>query len=247
MIIYKIENKINGKIYIGQTIKSLNQRIAGHLEAKSHIGNSLRKYGLQYFDISVIDTADDKETLLDKEIEYINFYDSRHPNGYNIVEGGAGGDSITNNPNRKEILIKIKNGTINAMNRPEVKEKMKRNKEIQNRPEVRAKNSESQKRNWKDPEIRAKYVAGIIKAQNRPEVKAAKSARHKNKYISKEIREKQSKIQKKRFEDPLEREKLSKGQKKRFEDPLVREKHRLARLGKKRGPYKKKGKNAIHS
>jgi predicted GIY-YIG superfamily endonuclease len=31
VVIYKIQNKINGKIYIGQTIKKLSERIAIHI------------------------------------------------------------------------------------------------------------------------------------------------------------------------------------------------------------------------
>ena len=30
MIIYKVFNKVNGKIYVGQTIKRLSMRIAAH-------------------------------------------------------------------------------------------------------------------------------------------------------------------------------------------------------------------------
>lgn len=90
MNIYKIQNKINGKIYIGQTRKSLNERISGHLISNSYIGRALRKYGLQCFDISIIDMADTKEWLNDKEMEYIAFYDCKHPNGYNLTDGGEG-------------------------------------------------------------------------------------------------------------------------------------------------------------
>ena len=90
MIIYKIQNKINGKIYIGQTKFNLNQRISDHLRNKSLIGNALRKYGLQYFDIFVIDVASDHKILCDKEMEYINFYNCKSPNGYNLTDGGEG-------------------------------------------------------------------------------------------------------------------------------------------------------------
>jgi len=90
MIIYKIQNKINGKIYIGKTIRDLNKRISEHLESKSYIGDALRKYGLECFDISIIDYAETREWLNDKEIEYINQYNCKHPNGYNLTDGGEG-------------------------------------------------------------------------------------------------------------------------------------------------------------
>ena len=90
MIIYKIQNKINDKVYIGRTIKDLNERISGHLISDSYIGRALRKYGLQCFDISVIDAVNNRETLNDKEIEYISFYNCKVPNGYNLTDGGEG-------------------------------------------------------------------------------------------------------------------------------------------------------------
>jgi len=90
MIIYKIQNKINDKIYIGQTKRDLSQRIAGHIKNDSHIGRALRKYGLESFIISVIDHADIKEILDEKERYWIKSLDSRDPNGYNLTDGGDG-------------------------------------------------------------------------------------------------------------------------------------------------------------
>ena len=104
MLIYKIQNKINGKIYIGQTKKNLNERICEHLHNKSYIGNALKKYGLECFDISVIDTADTKEWLNDKEIEYIALYNCKHPNGYNLTDGGEGINGLA-----EESIQKLKN------------------------------------------------------------------------------------------------------------------------------------------
>ena len=70
MIIYKIENKINGKIYIGLTTKDLSHRIAEHIrENKSYIQKALDKYGLESFAISIIDYADSIEVLKEKVSE----------------------------------------------------------------------------------------------------------------------------------------------------------------------------------
>ena len=45
MIIYKITNKINGKVYIGQTVNSLQQRWREHRNArdKNLFHNAIRK------------------------------------------------------------------------------------------------------------------------------------------------------------------------------------------------------------
>jgi len=66
MIIYKAENRINGKIYIGQTTASLKKRIAGHLwetHKNQVFSNALRKYGIQSFNFSIIDSASSQEVL----------------------------------------------------------------------------------------------------------------------------------------------------------------------------------------
>lgn len=55
MIIYKITNKINGKVYIGQTTDSLSRRKSGHIQAatsgsKSKLYSAMRKYGVENFE-----------------------------------------------------------------------------------------------------------------------------------------------------------------------------------------------------
>lgn len=92
MIIYKIENKINGKIYIGQTIQKLSRRISSHIfpskENVSVIDRAIKKYGIDNFVISQIDHADSIDELNEKEIYWIKYYNCIAPNGYNIEKGG---------------------------------------------------------------------------------------------------------------------------------------------------------------
>jgi group I intron endonuclease len=127
MNIYKIQNKINGKIYIGQTRKSLNERISGHLISNSYIGRALRKYGLQCFDISIIDMADTKEWLNGKEMEYIAFYDCKHPNGYNLTDGGEGTIGLS-----EEALEKRRISNTGKKRSEETKQKMRKPHKILN-------------------------------------------------------------------------------------------------------------------
>lgn len=87
MIIYKITNKLNGKVYIGQTTRSLAARIYEHIHNHSRVGKDIVKYGRDNFDISVIDNAKTKEELDDLEIFWIAWYNSTQ-NGYNILRGG---------------------------------------------------------------------------------------------------------------------------------------------------------------
>lgn len=109
MIIYKIQNRETGKTYIGQTMKDLNRRILRHMLANSYIGNALRKHGKSSFDILKIDECNSKKILDEKEKNYIFVHDCRWPKGYNLTDGGDGGDAISMHPNNMEIREKISN------------------------------------------------------------------------------------------------------------------------------------------
>ena len=81
-IIYKATNIINGKIYIGQTIKSLKRRASQHRTAafsrnsqlKFH--QAIRKYGFENFSFNQIDEAENWEDASSKERYYIERYNS---------------------------------------------------------------------------------------------------------------------------------------------------------------------------
>ena len=93
MIVYKIQNKINEKIYIGITTRKLNRRIYDHIfkSRQPNIGGiagAIKKYGIQNFDIIIIDVAYTHDELNEKEVYYIKKYNSMAPNGYNLYTGG---------------------------------------------------------------------------------------------------------------------------------------------------------------
>lgn len=90
--IYKIVNDINNKIYIGQTVRTIEKRWQEHLrKAKNHNYNqhlycAMRKYGIEHFSIYIIETVKVEE-LNTRERFYIKFYDTVN-NGYNMTLGG---------------------------------------------------------------------------------------------------------------------------------------------------------------
>jgi len=94
--IYMIKNKVNNKIYIGQTIRNINKRIYEYKAAlkydkfnNNYLGNSFKKYGWDNFEFSIIDTAQTIEELNSKEIKYIIKYNTTDKKiGYNIESGG---------------------------------------------------------------------------------------------------------------------------------------------------------------
>lgn len=94
--IYLIRNKINEKKYIGQTTRPLNKRIYEYKAAfkynkfyNQYLLNAFNKYGWDNFEFSIIDTAQTIDELNNKEIRYIQEYDTTNKEkGYNIEVGG---------------------------------------------------------------------------------------------------------------------------------------------------------------
>ena len=82
-------------MYIGQTIrKNPLDRYRGSLlnTHNNHLKSSICKYGEENFSIEIICKCDSKEEMNEKEIYYINFYNSLDDKfGYNEASGGIGG------------------------------------------------------------------------------------------------------------------------------------------------------------
>lgn len=108
MIIYKAQNKIDGKIYVGQTSKSLPKRLSRHLCGKTYFSNALRKYGIGSFDFSVVDATDDRRLLCEKEKYWIKLFNCMYPNGYNLTSGGE--ESFSHSEDTKQRMSKSKKG-----------------------------------------------------------------------------------------------------------------------------------------
>jgi group I intron endonuclease len=106
--IYKILNKINGKVYIGQTWH-LNYRWIQHKSAEHniHLSRAFEQYGIENFEYSILEefppAEGTRDLLYDREIYYIAQYHATNPKyGYNIMEGGRG------RPLAPETIAKLK-------------------------------------------------------------------------------------------------------------------------------------------
>lgn len=90
MVVYKITNVVNHKVYIGQTIqKNPNDRFLSHFKAakagrKTAICHAIRKYGRESFKFEIIYKASNKVDLDIKEAYYIKQYNSTKI-GYNML------------------------------------------------------------------------------------------------------------------------------------------------------------------
>ena len=96
--IYKITNNINGKVYVGQTTKTLTERFKKHCWGTTEndqyhlnmaIKKAIRKYGKENFTIELIEEVETSK-LDEREVYWISYYDS-YNNGYNCTLGGQNG------------------------------------------------------------------------------------------------------------------------------------------------------------
>lgn len=122
--IYKIENKVNGKVYIGQTVKTSDQRFLEHIDnalsgKKYLLSRAIRKYGASSFSVeTVLDNLTQEEANF-YERYFIKKYQSNvRGNGYNMTEGGEGGDTFSSKTEDEmlDISKKISLGITGAKN-----------------------------------------------------------------------------------------------------------------------------------
>lgn len=92
-VIYLHKNKINGKVYVGQTTQSVEERWKNGKAYKgcTYFNNAINKYGWNNFEHIILEQGDwDQETLDKKEQYYIDLYWAKNPDyGYNIKDGGS--------------------------------------------------------------------------------------------------------------------------------------------------------------
>lgn len=89
-LVYKITNKVNGKIYIGETTRTLEQRWKEHCEQANNyeygslLHAAIRKYGEDNFTKEIIEDNIPDDIIFEVETSYIIDYNSNdHSIGYN--------------------------------------------------------------------------------------------------------------------------------------------------------------------
>ena len=98
-LIYKITNNQNDKVYIGKTIQSLKDRWQQHkCDSKNSnkdykLYRAMKKYGIENFNIEIVEDDIPENELGIKEQEYIKKFNSYY-NGYNETFGGEGESSV---------------------------------------------------------------------------------------------------------------------------------------------------------
>lgn len=101
--IYIHKNKINGKIYVGQTSKIPERRWQN---GKGYINQvfykAIQKYGWNNFEHIILEKHLTQEEANEREKYWINFYHSNNPKfGYNQTNGGCKNQILSENTKKK--------------------------------------------------------------------------------------------------------------------------------------------------
>jgi hypothetical protein len=165
-ILYKLTFP-NGKIYVGQTVRKMNIRLAQHRTAAAR-GSALpvhcawRKHGEP--SVSILGEYETKDELHAAEIAAIASMNCLSPNGYNLAYGGDTSPAINPDVARKiSESNKGKAPSMSAENRKQMASGLWQNEEY------RAAQVAAQRAKWADPEykdmMRAKRKATWAKRQ----------------------------------------------------------------------------------
>jgi group I intron endonuclease len=133
--IYKIRNIINNDYYIGSA-KNIKRRWDRHrcgLRNNKHeniiLQRAWNKYGEENFVFEIIENCE-INMLLELEQKYLNLKPV-----YNIGITASGGDNISNNPNKNNIIIKMKKSLSNTIqNMNEIERKLTYSRPMEKNP-----------------------------------------------------------------------------------------------------------------
>lgn len=112
--IYKITKKSDGKSYIGQAIRPyerFSQHCYRHEQYASLINTAINKYGIDAFSFEVLEW--DIENYNEREKYWIQYFNTKAPNGYNLTDGGEEpplnlGENNPNATHTSEQVVEVK-------------------------------------------------------------------------------------------------------------------------------------------
>jgi group I intron endonuclease len=94
-LIYKITNKLDGKIYIGShKTKNINDDYMG---SGKYLNHAYKKHGIENFIKEILFVYDNAKDMYTKEAELVNEDFLAEANTYNLKKGGFGGFDYINN------------------------------------------------------------------------------------------------------------------------------------------------------
>ena len=177
MVVYKTTNIVNGKVYIGKDSKNN----PAYLGSGLYLQRAVKKYGKKNFIKDVLEVCSSEEQLNEKEKYWIKIFNSTDQNiGYNLTEGGTGGNTWKYTPDKKEKINKLHEGA-RAFRESENGKKFFR---------------ETMKARWSDPEFVTKMSETMrgrnVTWKDKISSSIAKHWEHRSRTITEETRKKLS-------------------------------------------------------
>lgn len=134
MLVYQITNKIDGKRYIGQTTKSLEDRWKDHIAVRKnpscrYLYSAIQKHGAENFEVKTLIIVGTKWEMDLYETGLIKAYNTKAPNGYNLTDGGDGAQGfVFTDEQRKKISDGLMGRKMSNIARQKLLERNKGNK-----------------------------------------------------------------------------------------------------------------------
>ena len=108
--VYALIDGTDDSEYVGQTTKTVEERFKQHTQADSYIGHVIRARGEDMFVVVVLKVCTDKAELDYWERRLIKSRNTKHPNGYNLTDGGEGTLGVERTPEQKAKLSEARKG-----------------------------------------------------------------------------------------------------------------------------------------
>lgn len=218
--IYRIRNRLNGKVYVGQTWGTLKKRFKDHRTCTycSKLYGALRKWGHENFFIELVIVAHTQTVADYWESHFIQKWDTIR-SGYNLREGGSRGRM--SEESKRKISAANKGKVLSAEHIAKMSASSKGHAVS---PETRAKLAEASRGKTPSKETRAKIGAKSKGHVTSEETKAKMSATKKGHAVSEETRAKIAAALRGRKPTPETIAKLSQARKGRSPSPETRAK-----------------------
>jgi len=201
--VYKITSP-SRKSYIGQTKSSVSHRLGQHRRGHCrYFTNAINKYGLDGLSVSIISCCP-LSKISKEEINAIAFFNSLHPNGYNLSSGGERPEF------HKETCAKISKARKGMKFTPEhIANIIQSHKAIYASQEYKHKRSLIAKAQWENPETVEKMCKGRNGRKHSDNAKRKIASSSASRVFSKESCEKRAIKMRALWGDPVFKLKMS--------------------------------------
>ena len=229
MVIYRITNNLNGKTYVGQTQRTLEERMRYHLKEDLYVDRAIKKHGIENFTVDVLEQCATLDELNEQEKYWIATLNTKAPNGYNLTDGGNG---VAGFSHTEESRIKISQSMKEFCKNPDARARLaalaqqnaadsekraemsKKLKEIYEDQEIRDRIGAAVKEALSDPDVRQRHSEGLKQYyEEHLEARAQKAETTKRINSTPEMRAFISERTKAALADPEKRKKISEGTK----------------------------------